>query len=524
MTLRSERRNRRAAVTTILLGAVLGTTTPVAAGATTGAQPVSSSAVARELERIADTTPTADRATYDDSTATACRGVVPAAARAAAGTAPDPLAYTTNQVVLRTDADTTAARQAVAAALTDIGRGGAGIGRIETIRPLNLEGQPVITVLVVPLIATPPVDVVALARTLRKAPYDVPASPDYVLSPSSGPTELWPNGLPIPILTSTLTTPRAGAPGTGVTVAVYDTGVAPPAQSNNPPNLSRLTSGDREVVDADADGTVDVYFGGHTTAISGVLRVIAPGATVRAVRITDNVTGVATDVSAVRQMALTLGSTAPASWPAVIVNAFGSQACLVDEAVTNGPEMVPLGLEAVADAVDIVDRSVIVASAGNRGTSQRYYPAAFAPSRPSAVVSVGALDTTADPDGSPWTSKSRTGPPAVFSNFGPWVTAWAPGVALPVHHLQGLTFDPATLLIEGAALVDGTSFAGPVVAGMIAEMMVRQGVDADTAWTNIARSGSACTKANGSGRAVALTTLAAQAVTKPTLPRSPGDC
>lgn len=486
---------------------------------------VNSAALAEELERIADATAGFDAATYDDSSSTECQSVASASserAGAAASGAPDPLVYGTNQVVLRTTRTNAAAAQLVTTALAHIGRADARVGEIERIT-LPARGEVRIKpVLFVPLISSVPVDVVELSRHLR-GHHQTPASPNYLMSPSE-PTQWWPDGFPAEIPVGDLTSPRAGGLGGGETIAVYDTGMVNPAQSNNPPNLSRLTPGDVETLDADGDLVVDAYFAGHLTAIAGTLNVIAPSATVKAVRITEQQTGVATDVSAARRMATTLRSTNPALWPALIVNAFGTQACLLDPSDPD-VDMVPLGLEAVAEAVDLHDRSLVVASAGNRGTDQRFYPAAFSTTLPSAVLAVGALDTTADVDQSPWSSPSRTGRRASFSNFGPWVTAWAPGVGLPTHHIDGLGFEPGqTNVIDGAARVNGTSFAGPVVAGLIAEQMARTGADADAAWAAIAKKGVKCTVTNGSGVAVALTALSSTAVTPPSAPRKATDC
>ena len=57
------------------------------------------------------------------------------------------------------------------------------------------------------------------------------------------------------------------------------------------------------------------------------------------------------------------------------------------------------------------------------------------------MIAVGALDTTLDSNGDPWSSPTRTGPKADFSNYGDWVDAWAPGVALPTNHVTGVLFE-----------------------------------------------------------------------------------
>jgi hypothetical protein len=440
--------------------------------------------------------------------------------KACMGSSPQALVYTTNRVVLRTTKSTTLAEAVVRQALRDI-HVSAGVLSTERITlPRPPTGGPVTPVLSVTLKprSGEPVPVVKLARDLVKH-HGTPAAPDYFLSPTSGPTGMWPFGYPVPAPNG-LTPPRAGGQGSGITIAIYDTGLAAPAQNNIPANVTRLTSADTETLDASkpADGIVDLYFGDHNTAMAGVLNVIAPSASVEAVRITE-ANGVATDVSAARRMASTLKAANRAgNWPDVIVNAFGSPACALDPAHP-GTDLVPLGLQAVDEAVDRIGQSLVVASAGNRSTSQRFYPAAFG-----SVVAIGALDTTADSDQSPWTSASRTGPRASFSNYGAWVDGWAPGVELPTNDVVGLRFEAQGPVINGAALVSGTSFAAPLAAGLIAERMATAGVDASTAWRQVAGSGVKCTAANGGGRAVALVDLTKTALTRATVARSPGDC
>lgn len=494
---------------TLVTGAValtVGTTTAgwAPAAATPAAPSQVSAAVTEALVLAAGSTATADDSTGPDP----CMG-----------SAPEPLAYTTDRVVIRSSAPEADIRRAVRRALTDVGTPGP-VGPIETILLPPLPGEITITpILSVTVRSAPgePVPIVALARQLRDR-FGLEASPDYFLSPSEGPVGMWPNGFPRPA--PALTAPRAASTGSGITIAVYDTGLAKPQQSNHPANVSRLTPGDLETLDADVppDGLVDLFFGGHEVAIAGTLQVMSPGAAVEAVKITEP-NGVATDVSAARRMASTLRNAArTGQWPDIAVAAFGTQVCDVDPA-TPGVGMEPLGLQAVAEAIDRHDQSLLVASAGNRATSRPFYPAAF-----DSVLAVGALATNGDPDQNPWTSKSRTGPRADFSNFGPWVDAWAPGVELPTHHVVGLRFEDPEPVINGIAYVSGTSYSAPILTGMLAELMVTRGVDAEAAWVILAKTGPTCSVASGSGVALALVTLASPATVKGKIAPSPGDC
>ena len=123
---------------------------------------------------------------------------------------------------------------------------------------------------------------------------------------------------------------------------------------------------------------------------------------------------------------------------------------------------------AIADAQD--RGYVVVASAGNDGICRPTYPAALP-----GVVSVGAI--------------GPFGPP-LFTNYGPWVRACAPGVDLVStffanwngkHPLAG--DDPDDY--AGWARWSGTSFAAPVVAGALVREMALSGISAQDAVTRV---------------------------------------
>ena len=320
---------------------------------------------------------------------------------------------------------------------------------------------------------------------------------------------MWPFGPPTP--TTEPAQARDAGIGAGVTIALYDVGVPPANQANRPGNLTQLTSTDVEILDADVppDHVVDLDYGAHTIAIAGVIATLAPGATVKAARITES-NGVATDLSAARSMASTLrNATRPSDWPKVIVSPFGSPVCEVGS-TDPGADMAPLGLEMVTEAVDRHDQAVLLVSAGNRGTSQHFYPAAFPAD---AVIAIGALDATADGEPDPWTSPYRSAPRATFSNYGTWVDGWAPGHLLPTTHVIGLSF-PGGKTINGLALVSGTSFAAPVAAALVAEQLTahpnQSGLDA---WYAVAATGTACSSDAGGGMAIGLVSMDATATT-----------
>ena len=482
-------------------------------------------------------------ATVDDSSLTQCMG-----------TAPMTLAYRTDRIILRpppTMTTATAVDRVAAALRAEMGPGTFAIGTPETIQwdaasnpaPAAPASTPrvsgpsvsgprvsgpgvsdvdiiwrVVSVPVQSLVGEEGIPVVRLARRLRLG--GTIASPEYLMGPGSGPMGVWPMGPPIPIDKPTPPRTEPGL-GAGTTAVVYDTGLPPASQANIPPNVSQLTPADVEQPDRNGDGLADRYYAVHLTAIAGILQTLVPEATVRAVRITgDN--GVATDFSAAKRMANTLHDANDRSaWPQVIVNSFGSPVC------DGGPadptvDMVPLGLQMVAEAVDRHQEAVVVAAAGNRGTDRRFYPAAFEAALPS-VISVGALDAAGDATPDAWTDPSRSAKRASFSNYGTWVTAWAPGTGLATYQAIGLRFEPGGPLINGYAQVSGTSHATPYVAGLILEQIGRTGQAPYAAWGSVRAMGRVCSAANGYGVAVALTSMTATATT-PANPFLPVAC
>jgi hypothetical protein len=214
---------------------------------------------------------------------------------------------------------------------------------------------------------------------------------------------------------------------------------------------------------------------GHGTFIAGIVRQVAPDATVLAIRVMHS-DGVAYE-----------GDVLLALWRLVE---------RVENAQNGNPEdmvdVVSLSLgyfEETADPhgftshlVDVIDRLrnlgvLVVAAAGNDATTRRFYPAALA-ERPAdglgaQVLSVGALN--------PNTTK------ALFSNEAPWVRCWATGAAVvstfPTD-VQGArtadlvpAADRASLDSDdysaGFAVWDGTSFAAPLAAATITAAMIR---------------------------------------------------
>jgi hypothetical protein len=331
-----------------------------------------------------------------------------------------------------------------------------------------------VPVVVVPLLARQGGgnhDIVGVSRRMREQ-YSVKTSPSYAYTPSGPYTHYWPNGHPewTAEASRDRTTTVPGKPalvGTGVTIWVADTGVVStstgalanlsmldPAIDDEQPNLV-LNENDPIFADHPAAG--------HLTGVSSTIDVSAPGSTIVGLRVNQR-NGVLTDSDAAGRIAEALWLNAPNNLPPMLVLAFGTAIC---------DGLVPLGTETVAEMVDKYNTGqargmLIVASAGNIASTRPHYPAAF-----TNVLSVGAIDATLDADGSAWTVAAKTAPVADFSNTGPWVKVYAPGVELAVDHLNGIRFQTGERELEGAATVSGTSFSAPNVAGYLAEQMSR---------------------------------------------------
>jgi subtilisin family serine protease len=247
------------------------------------------------------------------------------------------------------------------------------------------------------------------------------------------------------------------ATGNGVTVAVLDDGIdlgnpelAPQAWVNPGETGPDGSGGDRATngVDDDGNGYVDDVNGvnlcsdatpqtlhvdgvdWHGTAVASVLAAAADGS---------GMVGMAPDarVMAVRWLE-----------PACSTVSYAVDA--IEYAIAGGARVINASWgtldesEALRDAVEDADAAgvLIVAAAGNEGSTQVLYPAAF--DEPN-VISVAAV--------------AADGSLAWFSSYGPAVDLAAPGEAILAIDLQAS---------GGYAFVNGTSFAAPFVAGIAA--------------------------------------------------------
>ncbi|MFB4294076.1 S8 family serine peptidase [Nonomuraea sp. ATR24] len=276
--------------------------------------------------------------------------------------------------------------------------------------------------------------------------------------------------------------------GAGVRVAVIDTGLVHDyldhqwlAASDGVPGIPEVhgdvTSPGDEL---DADGLIKPYVG-HGTFIAGIVRCTAPAADVRVHNAFPYGGAIMED-----QLGLLIRDALDRhGWPDIISLSAGTQ--------TEHAGAL-LGLADFMAELARHPETVLVAAAGNDGSTGRFWPAAYAGEPVNAsgdvVVSVGALRE----DG-----RGR----ACFSNHGSWVTVYAPGERMvnaftsgPYEygypHRTTCRFHPAGLYtgctcvaplrvgdkatFSGLAMWSGTSFATPVIAGLIAARMSEAGV------------------------------------------------
>jgi subtilisin family serine protease len=234
--------------------------------------------------------------------------------------------------------------------------------------------------------------------------------------------------------------------GKGVKVAVLDTGLF------THPWLAAVQAApdSADVWDVDHDEYADAE-SGHGTFIAGLILQVAPAAEVYIVKVLDS-HGVGDDTTVAAAM-----EQLPQDVDIVNLSLGGYT---LDDAA-------PLAIASALNAMR-KQRNVVVAAAGNAAKPRPFWPAAF-----KQVLAAGAVDQL---DGH-W---QRAG----FSNYGWWVDATARGVNLQSTFTKGKSRkatgahpDPNDpwIAFDGWAAWDGTSFATPIVAGVLARTMSRNG-------------------------------------------------
>jgi subtilisin family serine protease len=274
------------------------------------------------------------------------------------------------------------------------------------------------------------------------------ASPDHVLhiTPAAGACPATEPELPEPGVDRPHpdVNPDPLSDGTGVLVSVVDTGYIRLQDDGEHPWLDGV-QGDLEEYDTHDIG----LYTGHGTFVAGIVRCLAPKAAVR-------VEGFLTHGGAIFESEIvTQLDQALNHVPDIINLAAGT---------STRNNLGLLGFEVFWESrLKYYKGTVLVAAAGNDMDRGPFWPAAFP-----WAVSVGALDG----------SDNR----APFSNYGSWVDVYARGVDLINAYPNGTyTYREPPLagasvkFTTGLAQWSGTSFATPIVSGLIAARMSRTG-------------------------------------------------
>lgn len=271
------------------------------------------------------------------------------------------------------------------------------------------------------------------------------ATPDHILSV----TPVWacpatePDGVPDG---SPPYPGECAGSGAGAFVYIADTGLLKGADAAHS-WLAGVTGAD-DPLDVQGQVTVIPDYAGHGTFIAGVARCMAPAARVEISRDFDKA-GAISEHLIVRRLQAALGKA-----PDVINLSAGG---------TTRKDLPMLGFVALWDDYRHRKGTVLVAAAGNNSSSRPFWPAAFP-----QVVGVGAIAAN---------GRAR----AYFSDHGPWVDVYAPGEDLINAYAKGRydyrepPRENTHHHFDGMASWSGTSFATPVVAGLIAARVTRTG-------------------------------------------------
>jgi subtilisin family serine protease len=235
------------------------------------------------------------------------------------------------------------------------------------------------------------------------------------------------------------------ATGSDVRVAVVDTGkLEDVVQAHDWLRLPTLIDGDEEPDDIG-------HYAGHGTFIAGVVRAYAPESLVRVESVT-TMGGTVFESDMVDQLIEALERDHPQ-----VISFSGGTRTRGDRPLKSFEMFYEEHLRALGDD------TVMVCAAGNDGDEGKFWPAAF-----DWAVGVGALD-------------DDRATVANYSNRGDWVDVYALGTdVLNAYPDQPYTYMeppdlglPAATFPTGMASWSGTSFATPMVAGLIAARMSR---------------------------------------------------
>jgi Subtilase family len=288
--------------------------------------------------------------------------------------------------------------------------------------------------------------------------------------------------------TARLATPVAGS--NGRVIHILDTGFVTQPEWGANSGISAASNNDVDPVSK--PGGFLAWGAGHGTFVAGVVRQVAPGCTVVVHKVASQA-GFVTE-KAVESRLKSIAALGD-QMPIVLLPFGGYQLTASDPPVTSGAipadELwlaMPTLRRAILTFLKAKPSAIVVAAAGNNDTELPCFPAAFAGfETPAAnwwgrVISVGAIDAA--------------GNRPSWSNRGSWVTAHALGVGVRSLFVRGkenpaYETDGVKETFEGFAIGDGTSFAAPRVAALLAQESFEQATTPAAAWRQRRAAGSA---------------------------------
>ena len=242
--------------------------------------------------------------------------------------------------------------------------------------------------------------------------------------------------------------------GSGVTVAVIDTGISAHSRLGEVIDGADLTDGGGALVDCDAHGT---FVAGIIAGTAGkdLFAGVAPGARLLSIKQTADGHGDLYSLAEAINIALDRGSR--------VIN--------ISLTSCSSPEHLPPGVNEVVSAVERAERegAVVIAAAGNNSDTCQEGAIAWPAVLPQ-VVAVGAVQTSEDGQFAP----------TAYSLTGQWIDISAPGgpvlgpdpndaEALADLHVTESASGPGTV-----RPIAGTSFAAPAVSGTAALIISRE--------------------------------------------------
>jgi len=243
--------------------------------------------------------------------------------------------------------------------------------------------------------------------------------------------------------------PAAAVAPAAVRVALVDTGIAAAPRADGWLGGAVIGPGAADPLDVlPVAGRLD-WGSGHGTFTAGIVRQVAPRCEIVAYRFTRG-DGLGTDEDVADLLLQAAWEAHEAGIPTVINASLGTPA------VDGVPPL------AMRSAIEFIAANypevLIVASAGNLGSAEPVYPAAF-----DGVVAVGAL-----------THELQAAP---FSSYGPWLRCSTVGVGVVSTFVPGVSppepdpYEPDQVFGADAwALWSGTSFSAPQISGAIARL------------------------------------------------------